>query len=122
MAEPATRQRLAESGIPLDEFARQASAFLQDMAAVGILEDFDRSLAASFAACQLAAPAGYAVKQRLTDPVAETPGVEPVTEVAVTADERLIAEPTPLYRQSCERLARDAAGVSAAPAGAPRPA
>ena len=94
-AEPAARQSLADLGMPLDELVRQASVFLQEMAAVGILEEFDRSLAVIFAACELAAPAGYAVKQRLADLVAQNPAFEPVGEIAITADaERLIAELT----------------------------
>jgi hypothetical protein len=121
-AEPAARQRHQDLGYALDELTRRAEAFLDDMAAVGILEDFDRSLAAIFPALQLDVPTTYEVKQRLADLVANNPIFETVGEFEIAAeDERLAADLTrfddQLYRRGRDLLARNLVPREAAKRG-----
>jgi hypothetical protein len=119
-AEPGACQRLEDLGRPVDELLERAQKFLRGIAAVGVLEEFDRSANAIFAALGLEPPGSYSIKQRLTDLIAENPAFVPVDDVEVTErDQRLVAELTrfdvELYREAQALLAESPTGSMAQP-------
>jgi hypothetical protein len=79
------------------------------MAAVGIVEHYDRSVENVFAALGLQPPETYSVKQRLVDLMAQNPSFVHIGEVEPTeADRGLVADLTcfdnELYQQAQKRL------------------
>lgn len=94
-AEPRARKRVDELGPPPEEMLARARGFLDEMAAVGVLERFDASFPIIFRALGLPVPENYKILQRLSDLVVQNPDLEPVDEVAISdADRRLTDELT----------------------------
>jgi hypothetical protein len=114
-AEPEACQSLKELNFSFDELMRRATAFLDNMSAVGILEDFERSLGTIFSRLGLSRPPHYEHKQRLVDLIASDPNFEPVDAVEITReDEHLVADLTRFDRQLYEECRRSLARNSKA--------
>jgi hypothetical protein len=123
-AEPEACRSLEELDFSSDELMRRATAFLDNMSAVGILEDFERSLGTIFSQFGLSRPRNYEVKQRLVDLIASDPNFEPVDAVTITrGDEHLVADLTrfdqQLYQERRRSLARNSKPRQSAAEGFP---
>ena len=92
-AEPGAPKALADQGCSVETLYQRAEEFLRGMTAVGILEQFEASARAIFAALGLDAPPPSPALHRLVDVAEENPTFEPVQPSSVTpADaERLAA-------------------------------
>jgi len=122
-AEPAAHKKLHELDEPVEKLAHRARDFLDQMAAVGILEDFDLSLSAIFAALGLPLPETYEVQMRLSDLIIQNPAFEPVEDFEICeTDRRLVADLTvydaELYCHARTRLVNAVSGTAAIAAGA----
>ncbi len=88
-AEPHAPRTLSDFGCSVEDLCDRAADFLQSMATVGILEQFDTSLRAIFSAFHLDAPKSVTVRQRLADIVQDNEMLEPIEPYALSHSEEL---------------------------------
>jgi hypothetical protein len=90
-AEPLAPAALSDLDKDVDALVHRACKFLESMAAVGILEDFDTSLAVVFRALGLPVPDSYQVMQRTADLIENHANFEqvPTEDIGSESDEIL---------------------------------
>ena len=110
-AEPSAPKALADFGYPIEELVQRARTFLDDMAAIGILEQFEESAHSIFTAFGLGVPPPVGALHSLESLVKGNQAFEPVQLEAITrSDARRIDEMThydaQLYVHAKNLLAR----------------
>jgi len=88
-AEPSAPKSLADFGFSIEELVWRAQTFLDDMAAVGILEQFEESAQAIFAAFGLGASQAVGPLHSLENLVKGNQAFEPVQPLTITRSDAL---------------------------------
>ena len=98
-------QTLSELDASVDELVHRACDFVNSMAAVGILEEFDTSLAVLFNAIGLPVPQAYEIEQRTADLVENHENFESVPTSLDSDGEELLSRLT-MFDQVIYELGR----------------